>query len=72
MAPTNPDGNPPAGHGGKTVSTNGGKGITSSSDKQRAADIAETNRKANIARGNIAARKSRIATAAKRHIGPLK
>lgn len=72
MANTNSQGSPPAGHGGSQVSGAAGAGSTASSDKQRAADLAERSRQATVARGNIAANKARVKSAARSHIGPLK
>ncbi len=67
MANTSSTGSAPGGHGGRKVSGSSGAGNTASSDKQRAADIAATNRQAGIARSRTAAQKARAKTAA----GPL-
>ena len=54
------------------TSVNKGTRGSPESDRQRAAEIAETDRMAGVARRQQAANKSRVKAAAKRHIGPLK
>lgn len=71
MANTNSQGSAPGGHGGSQVSTPSGQG-RASADAERAAQITERNRQAAIARGQQAATKTRVKSAARRHIGPLK